>query len=64
MTRRTAMTKLSEISTPEESSTEKALRASPHCLSVERMQGSQVWLVRSADELAALKRSLKPVSER
>jgi hypothetical protein len=28
------------------------------------MQGSQVWLVRSADELAALKRSLKPVSER
>jgi hypothetical protein len=57
------MTKRSEISTAEESSTVQALRASKYCLEVKPIQGSQVWLVRSAEELAALKRPLKPVSE-
>src|SRR4029077_8175792 len=52
-----AMSKSSKHSADEESSTEKPRRASPHCLSVKPMQGSQVWLVRSAEELDALKRS-------
>jgi hypothetical protein len=42
-----------------ELSTEEALRASKYCLSVKPTQGSQVWLVRSAKELAALKRSVR-----
>jgi hypothetical protein len=55
-----AMAKHSETSTAEESSTEKALRASPYCLEVKPTQGSQVWLVRTEKELSALKSSLKP----